>query len=78
MPSSDITIHKAIVHNASDAGVYVKIPSLLGSSESIALYKPRLTNNTWPPLVGDQLLVAVEGDNFNRVYIISNIDNQLE
>lgn len=76
MPSSDTTLHKAIVHNVSDAGVYVKIPSLLGSSESIALYKPRLTNDSWPPSVGDQLLVAVEGDNFNRVYAISNIDNQ--
>lgn len=76
MPSSDTTLHKAIVHNVSDAGVYVKIPSLLGSSESIALYKPRLTNDSWPPSVGDQLLVAVEGGNFNRVYVVSNIDNQ--
>jgi hypothetical protein len=76
MRSSDTTLHKAVVHNVSDAGVYVKIPSLLGSSESIALYEPKVPNSGWPPSVGDQLLVAVEGDNFNRVYAISNIDNQ--
>jgi hypothetical protein len=76
MHSSDITIHKAIVHNVSNAGVYVKIPSLLGASEVIALHEPSISDYRWPPPIGDQILVAVEGDNFNRVYAILNVNNQ--
>lgn len=76
MRNSDITIHKAIVHNVSSAGVYVRIPSLLGSSEIIALHEPSVSDYKWPPTVGDQVLVAVEGDNFNRVYTLLNINNQ--
>lgn len=76
MHSSDITIHKAIVHNVSNAGVYVKIPSLLGASEVIALHEPSISDYRWPPTIGDQILVAVEGDNFNRVYAILNVNNQ--
>jgi hypothetical protein len=60
----------------SNAGVYVKVPSLLGASEVIALHEPSISDYRWPPPIGDQILVAVEGDNFNRVYAILNVNNQ--
>jgi hypothetical protein len=73
MPSSDITIHRALVVRALDQEVYVKIPSILGSNETISMYRPTSVGADWPPSEGDQLLVAVEGEHFNKVYLISNI-----
>ena len=75
MPSSDMTLHRAVVVRALDQEVLVKIPTVLGANESITLYKPVSVAADWPPAEGDQLLVAVEGENFNRVYLVSNITN---
>lgn len=72
MRSSDVSIHRAVVHNASPAGVYVKIPTVLGPMESVSLYFP---SSYEAFTVGEQLLVAVEGENFNRVYPVSHIDS---
>lgn len=74
MPSSDITLHRALVVRVSGNDVYVKIPSVLGVSESIALHTPKNPAANWPPVDGNQLIVAVEGENFNKVYAIANID----
>ena len=73
MPSSDITIHRALVVRALETEVYVKIPTVLGANETITLHKPNSAGADWPPSEGNQVLVAVEGENFNRVYLISNI-----
>jgi hypothetical protein len=74
MPSSDITLHRALVVRVSGDEVYVKIPSVLGANESIALHTPKTPAVSWPPVDGNQLIVAVEGENFNKVYAIANID----
>jgi len=73
MPSSDITIHRALVVRALETEVYVKIPTVLGANETITLHKPTSVGADWPPSEGDQVLVAVEGEHFNRVYLVSNI-----
>jgi hypothetical protein len=73
MPSSDITMHRALVVRSLATEVYVKIPTVLGANETITLYKPVSVGADWPPSEGDQILVAVEGENFNRVYLVSNI-----
>jgi hypothetical protein len=74
MPSSDITIHRALVVRVLGDTVYVKIPSILGASESIAVHTPKSPIASWPPSDGNQLLVAVEGEHFNKVYVVANID----
>jgi len=68
-------LHRALVISANTVTgeVYVKIPSVLGASESIALHVPTFFNESDTPSVGDQLIVAIEGDNFNKVYLVSNI-----
>ena len=74
MPSSfDITVHRALVVTSSESGVYVKIPSLLGANEAISLHTPSTAAPGWAPQEGAQLLVGVEGENFNRVYYITTI-----
>jgi hypothetical protein len=73
MPSSDITMHRALVVRSLETEVYVKIPTVLGANETITLHKPTSVGADWPPSEGDQVLVAVEGENFNRVYLVSNI-----
>ena len=73
MPSSDMTLHRAVVVRALDQEVLVKIPTVLGANESITIHKPNTVNNDWPPTEGEQLLVAVEGENFNKVYLVCNI-----
>ena len=73
MPSSDISIHRALVVRALDQEVLVKIPAVLGSNESIAIHKPNSDGEDWLPSEGDQVLVAIEGENFNKVYLVSNI-----
>lgn len=74
MPSSDITLHRALVVRRSGNDIYVKIPSLLGATESIAVHTPKTPSANWPPADNSQIIVAVEGENFNKVYAISNID----
>lgn len=68
-------LYRALITSAISATgeVYVKIPSVLGASESIALHVPTFFNESDIPSVGDQLIVAIEGDNFNKVYLVSNI-----
>jgi hypothetical protein len=73
MPSSDMTLHRALVVRALDQEVLVKIPTVLGANESITVHKPNAIGDEWPPSEGDQLLVAVEGENFNKVYVVCNI-----
>lgn len=75
MPNSDILLYRALVVRALDQEVYVKIPSVLGANETISVHKPNSVGLSWPPSEGDQLLVAVEGENFNKVYLVSNITN---
>lgn len=75
MLNSDFTIHRALVVRALAEEVLVKIPAILGANESIIIHKPKIVGAEWPPAEGDQLLVAVEGDNFNKVYLINNITN---
>lgn len=73
MPSSDITLHRALVVRSLDQEVYVKIPSILGANETISVYRPTNVGADWPPSEGAQLLVAIEGEHFNKVYLVSNI-----
>jgi hypothetical protein len=68
-----MTLHRALVVRALDQEVYVKIPSILGANETISVYRPTNVGADWPPADGDQLLVAVEGENFNKVYLVCNI-----
>lgn len=74
MPNSfDITVHRALVVTSSSNSVYVKIPSLLGANESISLHIPSSATQSWFPQEGEQILVGVEGDNFNKVYYIATL-----
>ena len=74
MPSTfDITIHRALVVTSSTSAVYIKIPSLLGANESISLHIPASATSGWFPQEGDQILVGVEGENFNKVYYITTL-----
>ena len=75
MLNSDITMHRALVVRSLAEEVLVKIPAILGANESITIHKPNVVSADWPPAEGDQLLVAIEGDNFNKVYLINNINN---
>lgn len=73
-----MSVYRALVVSADDLGnnVYVKIPHVLGPSEVIALHTPANTEGvvfTWTPTVGAQVLVAVEGSNFDKVYLLSVI-----
>ena len=73
MPSSDISLYRALVVRALDQEVHVKIPSILGANETITMHRPNEVGSEWPPAEGAQLIVAIEGENFNKVYLISNI-----
>ena len=73
MPSSDISLYRALVVRALDQEVHVKIPSILGANETITVHRPTTVGSDWPPTEGDQIIVAIEGENFNKVYLISNI-----
>ena len=68
-------LYRALVVSANTVTgeVYVKIPSILGALESIALHTPTFFSSSDLPSVGDQIIVAIEGDNFNKVYLVSNI-----
>jgi hypothetical protein len=75
MPNSDITLYRALVIRSLDQEVHVKIPSILGANETITIHRPTTVGASWPPDEGDQLIVAIEGENFNKVYLINNITN---
>lgn len=74
MHDSSMSIYRAIVSeiNPTTNNVYVKIPHVLGMSTSIAMHTPTLSNYgwTWDPAVGDQVIVAVEGTEFDKVYLM--------
>lgn len=77
-PRTSMDIYRALViqSDPTTGNVYVKIPHVLGASESIALHVPSNigeVNFIWTPSVGAQVLVAVEGTNFDKVYLISVI-----
>lgn len=76
-------IYRAIVTSSSSSTgeVYVSIPSVLGTSTSIAVSKigRSATAGVWDvPVVGTQTLVAVEDDKFSNVYIVYPVDTSFE
>lgn len=77
MYKPEMSIYRAIVSeiNPSSKTVYVKIPNVLGATVSIATVRPTeaIYGWTWDPEIGDQVLVAVEGLEFDKVYIIAVI-----
>lgn len=77
MYKPEMSIYRAIVSNINTTTktLYVKIPHVLGASESIAVHTPSYSQYgwTWDPAVGDQVLVAVEGSEFDKVYLLSVI-----
>lgn len=77
MYKSEMSVYRAIISsiNTSTKTLYVKIPHVLGPSESIAVHTPTASQYgwTWDPTIGDQVLVAVEGTEFDKVYLLSVI-----
>lgn len=77
MYKSDMSIYRAIVSeiNQTTQDVYVRIPHVLGPATSIALSRPTASNYgwTWEPAIGDQVIVAVEGLEFDKVYLLNII-----
>lgn len=70
-------LYRAIVNNSSSVtgDVYVRIPNLLGSDNSIALSKVTLSKSgdTWlVPEVGAQVLVAVEDKMLSSVHLVTS------
>lgn len=77
MYKADMSIYRAVISeiNPTTKAIYVKIPHLLGPSTSIAVSIPTPSTYgwTWDPAVGDQVIVAVEGIEFDKVYLLSVI-----
>lgn len=77
MYKPEMSVYRAVITsiNTYDKTVYVKIPHVLGPSESIAVHTPTALQYgwTWDPAVGDQVIVAVEGSEFDKVYLLSVI-----
>lgn len=75
MHNSSMSLYRAIVSEVhpSTKSVYVKIPHVLGATTSIAVSNPSISDHgwTWEPAVGDQVIVAVEGSEFDKVYLIA-------
>lgn len=70
-------VYKGIIVNSSATTglVYVKIPAILGPSESVAVSKTTLTNTggVWAvPAEGAQVLVAVEDMMMSNVYLLTS------
>lgn len=75
-PKPNMDVYRALVvqSDTTTGNVYVKIPHILGPSESIALHKPSNGQYlTWAPPVDSQIIVAVEGNNFDKVYLLNVI-----
>lgn len=75
MPSP-LSIYKAVVVNSSSSSgsVYVKIPTLLGSSESIAVSTMNMyrSSSGWGvPSEGSRVLVVVEDAEMTNVYLLN-------
>lgn len=77
MYKSDMSLYRAIISNinVSKNAIYVKIPHILGDQVSVEVYTPTASQYgwTWDPAVGDQVIVAVEGNELDKVYLISVI-----
>lgn len=77
MYKEGMSIYRAVISeiNTATKTIYVKIPNVLGPNTSIATVKPTPASYgwTWDPAVGDQVLVAVEGLEFDKVYVLSVI-----
>lgn len=77
MYKPDMSLYRAIVSNVniSKNSIYVKIPHVLGDQVSVSLQPPTANQYgwTWDPAIGDQVIVAVEGNEFDKVYLISII-----
>ena len=77
MSNQSLVMYRAVISeiNSAKNTIYVKIPSVLGGNTSIALATPTASNYgwTWDPAIGDQVIVAVEGNEFDKVYLISVI-----
>lgn len=75
MHNAAMSLYRAIVSEVhpNTKNVYVKIPHLLGASTSIAVANPSFSEYgwTWDPSVGDQVIVAVEGTEFDKVYLMA-------
>lgn len=73
----DMSVYRAVISeiDSTKSIIYVRIPHVLGPTTSIALAKPTASNYgwTWDPAVGDQVIVAVEGAEFDKVYLLSVI-----
>lgn len=70
-----MNLYRAVVSysSASTGDIQVKIPSVLGSTEVVPICKigRSAVNDTWSvPLVGSQVVVAVEDDRFSNVYVV--------
>jgi phage baseplate assembly protein gpV len=77
MHKSEMSIYRAVISevDSTKKTIYVRIPNVLGASTSIALAPPTASTYgwTWDPAVGDQVIVAVEGTEFDKVYLLSVI-----
>lgn len=74
--SSPMSIYKALVirSSSSTGDVYVKIPSILGTSESIAVSKMNFNKSSsgWGvPTQGSRVLVVVEDKELTNVYLLN-------
>lgn len=73
-----MSLHRGIVTRSSTitGDVFVKIPEILGSSESISVSKDFLYEGPsgWVvPEEGSQIIVGLEGDLVRNVYLISEL-----
>ena len=75
-------VYRAVVTAASSTtgSLYVSIPSILGTSTSIAVSTigRAAVSGVWTvPDVGDQVLVAVEDDKFSNVFLLYPVDTSI-
>lgn len=79
-PSSGITIYRAIVVRSDTANgdLYVKIPEILGPTETLPISKDFLkqNNGSWVlPSEGSQILVGLDGPRARITYIVSDFSS---
>lgn len=75
-------IYRAVVTASSSTtgSIYVSIPSVLGTSTSIAVSTigRAAVSGVWTvPNVGDQVLVAVEDDKFSNVFLLYPVETSI-
>lgn len=74
--SSSMSVYKALVVHASKStgNVYVKIPSILGSNESVLVSKMNMNKSSagWGvPSENSRVLVVVEDQEMTNVYLMN-------